>query len=41
MQAGGVQVMSNFGISLDLMRDWRNTPGAQVMLPYFDQYVVL
>lgn len=39
MQAAGVQVMSNFGIALDLMRDWRNTPGAAVMLPYFDQYL--
>jgi hypothetical protein len=37
MAAAGVQVMSNFGIATDLMRDWRNTPGAQVMLPYFDE----
>jgi phage head maturation protease len=37
MAKAGVQVMSNFGIATDLMRDWRNTPGAQVMLPYFDQ----
>lgn len=39
MRANGVQIMSNFGIALDLMRDWRNTPGAQVMLPYFDKYL--
>jgi hypothetical protein len=37
MQAGGVQVMSNFNIACDLMRDWRHTPGAEVLLPYFDQ----
>jgi hypothetical protein len=36
MQKAGVYVMSNFGITLDLMRDWRNTPGAKTLLPYFD-----
>jgi hypothetical protein len=36
MQAAGIAVMSNFGIMMDLMRDWRSTPGAKELLPYFD-----
>jgi nicotinamidase-related amidase len=39
MQSYGVQVMSNFGIATDLMRDWRHNPGAEVMFPYFDRYL--
>jgi hypothetical protein len=39
MRDAGVQVQSNFGIATDLMRDWRNTPGAVEMFPYFDQYM--
>jgi hypothetical protein len=27
MRAAGVNVLSQFAISTDLMRDWRNTPG--------------
>ncbi|THU81054.1 Isochorismatase hydrolase [Dendrothele bispora CBS 962.96] len=38
MRAAGVQVVSMFSIACDLMRDWRNTPGAEQLLPYFDQY---
>ncbi|KAJ7583613.1 Isochorismatase-like protein [Mycena floridula] len=38
MRAAGVQVVSMFSIACDLMRDWRNTPGAPEMLPFFDQY---
>lgn len=37
MRAAGVQVLSSFAISADLMRDWRNTPGFVEMLPYYDQ----
>lgn len=38
MQAAGVQVVSMFAIVCDLMRDWRNTPGAAQVLPWFDKY---
>ena len=38
MVQSGVQVVSMFAIACDLMRDWRNTPGAVEMLPWFDQY---
>jgi hypothetical protein len=34
-----VQIQSNFGLATDLMRDWRNTPGAPELLPYFDEYL--
>lgn len=40
MRAAGVQVLSLFAIACELMRDWRNTPGAKEMLPYFDRCVV-
>ena len=36
MRAAGVQVLSMFAVALELMRDWRNTPGAPEMLPFFD-----
>jgi hypothetical protein len=38
MMAAGVNVVSNFAIVCDLMRDWRNTPGATEVFPYLDQY---
>ncbi|KAF8904147.1 Isochorismatase-like protein [Gymnopilus junonius] len=41
MRAAGVHVLSNFAITLDLMRDWRNTPGSAELLPYFDQYLTV
>ena len=37
MRAGGVHVLSSFAVVLDLMRDWRNTPGSVELLPYFDK----
>ncbi|KAF7799651.1 hypothetical protein EIP86_010891 [Pleurotus ostreatoroseus] len=37
MRAAGVQVLSMFAVALELMRDWRNTPGAPEMLPFFDK----
>ena len=37
MRAAGVQVLSMFAVSLELMRDWRHTPGAPEMLPFFDR----
>jgi hypothetical protein len=39
MQNAGVQLVSLFSIVCDLMRDWRNTPGAAEVLPWLDQYM--
>ncbi|KAF8900916.1 Isochorismatase hydrolase [Mucidula mucida] len=39
MRGAGVQVMSMFAIACDLMRDWRSTPGALELLPFYDQYM--
>ncbi|KAI8314885.1 putative hydrolase YcaC [Colletotrichum sp. SAR11_59] len=38
MAAAGVQIVSLFSISLDLMRDWRNTPGANELFSWLDEY---
>ena len=38
MARAGVQVVSLFAIVTDLMRDWRNTPGAVELFPFFDKY---
>lgn len=38
MSQAGVHTVSLFSIACDLMRDWRNTPGAKEMIPWFDQY---
>ena len=37
MEKAGVQLVSLFSIVCDLMRDWRNTPGAKEVLPYLDR----
>ena len=37
MRAAGVQVLSMFAVALELMRDWRSTPGTPEMMPFFDQ----
>jgi len=39
MRDAGVHVVSQFAVTTDLMRDWRNTPGALEMLPYYDTYL--
>jgi len=39
MRAAGVNVVSQFAISTDLMRDWRNTPGSAELLPFYDNYL--
>ncbi|CAG5181642.1 uncharacterized protein ALTATR162_LOCUS9786 [Alternaria atra] len=39
MQQAGVQLVSLFSIVCDLIRDWRNTPGAKELLPYLDKYL--
>lgn len=38
MTQAGVHVVSLFSIACDLMRDWRHTPGAKELIPYFDKY---
>jgi hypothetical protein len=38
MQNAGVQLVSLFSIVSDLMRDWRNKPGAKEVLPWIDQH---
>jgi hypothetical protein len=38
MLQAGVNVVSMFAIVCDLMRDWRNTPGAKEVLPWLDKY---
>ena len=38
MARAGVQLVSLFSIICDLMRDWRNTPGAGTVLPWLAQY---
>ena len=40
MRGAGVQVLSMFAVALELMSDWRNTPGAPELLPFFDEYVL-
>ncbi|KUI64512.1 Uncharacterized protein YcaC [Cytospora mali] len=39
MMAAGVHVVSLFSIVCDLMRDWRNTPGAATLIPWLDKYL--
>ncbi|KAK5663995.1 hypothetical protein OQA88_208 [Cercophora sp. LCS_1] len=38
MLRAGVNVVSYFAILGDLMRDWRNTPGAKELFPYLDKW---
>lgn len=37
MRSAGVHVCSMFAIAADLMKDWRNGPGALELLPFFDK----
>ncbi|KAI6714079.1 hypothetical protein PZA11_006970 [Diplocarpon coronariae] len=39
MAAAGVHLLGMFAITMDLMRDWRNTPGAAEVLPFLDVYL--
>jgi hypothetical protein len=38
MRFAGVNVISFFHIVCELMRDWRNTPGAAEVFPILDKY---
>jgi nicotinamidase-related amidase len=37
MRDAGVQTVSMFAIVTELMRDWRDTPGAETVLPFFEK----
>ncbi|KAH0565055.1 hypothetical protein GP486_001551 [Trichoglossum hirsutum] len=37
MENAGVHLMGMFGIAMDLMRDWRNTPGAAEVFPFLNK----
>ena len=39
MENAGVILQGMFAIVMDLMRDWRNTPGSLQILPFLDQYL--
>ncbi|KAG2004194.1 ycaC protein, variant 2 [Coprinopsis cinerea AmutBmut pab1-1] len=39
MRNAGVQVLSQFAVATELMRDWRNTPRGAQMLAFFDKYL--
>ncbi|KAI0444768.1 Isochorismatase-like protein [Xylaria telfairii] len=39
MRDAGVQILSYFAIVCELMRDWRNTPGAAEIFPILDRYL--
>ena len=39
MENAGVILQGFFAIVMDLMRDWRNTPGSAQLLPFLDQYL--
>lgn len=38
MAGAGVNIVSLFSIVCDLMRDWRDTPGAAELYPWLDKY---
>ncbi|KAL0577667.1 hypothetical protein V5O48_004315 [Marasmius crinis-equi] len=39
MRAAGVQVVPTIAIVMELMRDWRATPGAAELAPFIDEYL--
>lgn len=39
MEGKGVVLQGMFAIVMDLMRDWRNTPGSLQVLPWLDTYL--
>ncbi|MCJ1427498.1 hypothetical protein MMC29_005401 [Sticta canariensis] len=39
MENSGVILMGLFSVVMDLMRDWRNTPGSATVLPFIDTYL--
>lgn len=39
MENAGVILMGMFNIAMDLMRDWRNTPGSAEVLPFLNTWL--
>jgi hypothetical protein len=39
MRDSGVHILDTLSIAMEMMRDWRNTPGAAEVLPWMDIYV--
>ncbi|GJE99973.1 isochorismatase hydrolase [Phanerochaete sordida] len=39
LRGAGVSVLSTFAVALELMRDWRSSPGQRELLPFFDEYL--
>ena len=39
MENAGVILQGTFAIVMDLMRDWRDTPGSLQLLPFLDRYL--
>jgi hypothetical protein len=39
MRDAGVHVLDSLSIAMEMMRDWRNVPGAAEVLPWMDTYV--
>ena len=39
MEKAGVVLQGLFAIAMDLMRDWRASPGSKEVLPWLDQYL--
>jgi hypothetical protein len=39
MRDAGVHVLDSLSIAMEMMRDWRNVPGATEVLPWMDQFV--
>jgi hypothetical protein len=39
MHDAGVHVLDALSIAMEMMRDWRNVPGAAEVLPWMDEYV--
>ena len=39
MEGAGVNLQGLFAIVMDLMRDWRGTPGSKEILPWLDQFL--
>ena len=39
MEDADVVLQGMFAIVMDLMRDWRHTPGSAQVLPFLDQYL--
>jgi hypothetical protein len=39
MRDAGIHILDSLSIAMEMMRDWRSTPGAAEVLPWLGQYV--